>query len=352
PCWKSSSSSSDPPLFRRSSATSNRSEQITTSSLTKGFVLAVSFGSVFGGLTTIVGSQTTIFAKGFVDFLFQCKSNSQMSETQTALKNLLKTKREELGSIKWSEWTVGILFIIVVVLWVTKDFDTRPGWSVIFRKDYVSSGTIALLISLLPLVLPDSNPFKPNWTYKSIIVWSELTKHFPWSTLFLLGASLSIADAFTASRLTDVAANLIQTVLSASKVLATLEIIIISAVLTQVMGNLTIASIFYPIFDTIARANSVHPATYILPCTLAVSLALTLPISSQPNALIYGGGYLRIGDMLKSGIGMITFAVFIVLLAATSWMPAVFNINGNSLSLSGNLTTTFVFMNHTVNNTV
>lgn len=34
-----------------------------------------------------------------------------------------------------------------------------------------------------------------NWTYRPIVDWKDLSKNFPWGTLILLGAGLSIAHA-------------------------------------------------------------------------------------------------------------------------------------------------------------
>ena len=35
--------------------------------LIKGLILCVAYGSVYGGLSTIVGSAATIFLKGYID---------------------------------------------------------------------------------------------------------------------------------------------------------------------------------------------------------------------------------------------------------------------------------------------
>jgi len=37
--------------------------------------------------------------------------------------------------------------------------------------------------------------FLENWTYQPIVNWNDLSKNFPWGTMILLGAGLSIADA-------------------------------------------------------------------------------------------------------------------------------------------------------------
>jgi di/tricarboxylate transporter len=36
-----------------------------------------------------------------------------------------------------------------------------------------------------------------NWTYKPIVSWKNLVKNVAWGAIFLLGAGLSVAAAFT-----------------------------------------------------------------------------------------------------------------------------------------------------------
>ena len=66
---------------------------------------------------------------------------------------------------RWSEFTVGIVFACLIILWVTKDFSSTPGWEVIFHHGYISDGTVAILCGILPLILPNANPLnsKINW---------------------------------------------------------------------------------------------------------------------------------------------------------------------------------------------
>jgi hypothetical protein len=47
---------------------------------------------------------------------------------------MLTQQYKELGLLSWQEHTIIILFVVVIALWVTRDFSTSPGWDVIFRK--------------------------------------------------------------------------------------------------------------------------------------------------------------------------------------------------------------------------
>jgi di/tricarboxylate transporter len=47
---------------------------------------------------------------------------------------MLTQQYKELGPLSWQEYTLIILFIVVIFLWVTRDFSTAPGWDILFRK--------------------------------------------------------------------------------------------------------------------------------------------------------------------------------------------------------------------------
>ena len=59
---------------------------------------------------------------------------------------------------------MAIDFLLMIILWVTKDFSGTPGWEIIFEEKYISDGTVAILCGILPLILPNANPFQSKIT--------------------------------------------------------------------------------------------------------------------------------------------------------------------------------------------
>ncbi|CAF0929686.1 unnamed protein product [Didymodactylos carnosus] len=316
-----------------------KSNEVDYERLKTGFLIAVAYSAAVGGLATLVGTGPNIFVKGFVDdyyttgpfvfqitfanfllyalpigiiILIQWKTDPKVLEAQAHLKNVLKQQYKELGSLNWKEANIAVLFIVIVVLWITKDFSNTPGWDILFREKYVTDGTAALLIGFLPLIIPDSNPFQTDWKYNPILQWSVLSKMFPWGVFMLQGAGLSIADAFKESGLSDTIAELLQFVTGAPQTLIIFIVIIISALFTEFTSNLAAASILFPILASIAKISNIHPAYLILPCAMSVSLSFMLPIATPPNAMIFSGGNVRIIDMnqykTKSDARLSTYA--------------------------------------------
>jgi hypothetical protein len=62
------------------------------------------------------------------------KKDANELESQKHLQSVLKEQYKDLGSPNWPECTIIILFIVMVVLWITRDFSSYPGWGIIFPK--------------------------------------------------------------------------------------------------------------------------------------------------------------------------------------------------------------------------
>jgi len=58
----------------------------------------------------------------------------------------------------WSETTVLIVFIITALLWFFREPGFIPGWSVIFKDNYMDDGTVAVTMATLLFFLPSEKP--------------------------------------------------------------------------------------------------------------------------------------------------------------------------------------------------
>ncbi|CAF3934021.1 unnamed protein product [Adineta steineri] len=349
------------------------------------FLLAIAYSSSIGGLSSLVGTTPNIYLKGFVDSkydgtnfrinflnfllfalpvgvlmlvfcwlwlqlcynrkeLFQCRPSVEARKSQVKLKALLTKQYKDLGRPKWSELIVGIIFIILIVLWVTREFSDTTGWSMIFKRDHISDGTVAIFCGILPLILPDSNPFnrRHDWKYEPIVKWTSLVQNISWGAIILLGAGLSLASAFQTSMLSESVAKALGFISNMPQAAAIIIIVVISGFFTEVTSNLSTATIFFPVLDSVATSSGIHPAFLILPCTLAVSLAFMLPIATPPNAIVFASGAIRVIDMIKTGIVMNLIGFLVIFLAANTWMPKIFDLNDQTTAIFLNMTTRII----------
>ncbi|CAF1317220.1 unnamed protein product [Rotaria sordida] len=86
-----------------------------------------------------------------------------------------------------------------------------------------------------------------------------------------------------------------------------------------------------------ASTTEIHPARLLLPSSLALSLGFLLPISSQPNSVIFATGYIQTRDLFTTGIMLNLLGGLIIFLASTTWMIPIFDLNQPLIS-SSNLT--------------
>lgn len=57
------------------------------------------------------------------------RQKEKMDRWKSGVRSYLQKEYDSLGKITWHEIAVGLIFILVVVLWVTRDPEMFHGWS-------------------------------------------------------------------------------------------------------------------------------------------------------------------------------------------------------------------------------
>jgi sodium-dependent dicarboxylate transporter 2/3/5 len=84
-----------------------------------------------------------------------------------------------------------------------------------------------------------------------------------------------------------------------------------------------------PIVIALARASGADASILVIGSAIAASLAFMLPVSTPPNALVYGTGFIRIRDMVKGGIWLDAVGCVItvaVLALIGTWLLGLFRL--------------------------
>ena len=76
-----------------------------------------------------------------------------------------------------------------------------------------------------------------------------------------------------------------------------------------------------PILYPMAEVINVHPFVLMVAATVAASCAFMLPVATPPNAVVFGSGYLRIPDMMKTGIWMNILSIILLTLFVYFLLP-------------------------------
>ncbi|XP_053107351.1 solute carrier family 13 member 1 isoform X2 [Hemicordylus capensis] len=338
--------------------------------------LCVAYSSTIGGLTTITGTSTNlIFAEQFntrypgcqcINFgswfvlcipitvivlllswvwlqwlflgfnfkeMFQFRKPKSAKELASA--QVIKEEYKKLGPMSYPEVVTLVLFLVMALLWFTRDPGFIPGWSSLFPQypGFATDSTVALIVGLLFFIIPaktvsrTSNGENIVFDYTPLITWKEFQACMPWEIAILVGGGFALADGCEVSRLS----HWIGSKLTPLGSLPVWLIILISSLIvtsvTEVASNPATITIFLPILAPLAEAIHVNPLYILIPTTLCTSFAFLLPVSNPPNAIVFAYGHLTVIDMVKAGLVINLFGVAVVMLAMMTWAVPMFHLH-------------------------
>lgn len=96
--------------------------------------------------------------------------------------------------------------------------------------------------------------------------------------------------------------------------------------LTELTSNTATAAALLPIFGGVALGLNLDPMLFVIPAALAASCAFMLPVATPPNAIVFGSGYVTIGQMVKAGVWLNIITIILItaaVYAATGWALGV-----------------------------
>ncbi|MCC6359905.1 MAG: anion permease [Phycisphaerales bacterium] len=138
-----------------------------------------------------------------------------------------------------------------------------------------------------------------------------------WDTLFLIAGGLCLGTALDRSGASDALANAVAQ-LNVPPLLLMIALGGVTVILSELTSNTATASTLVPIAGALAPALGMTPVDAIWLVALCASLGFALPISTPPNAIVYGTGLVPIRLMLAVGIVVDVLALLWVV-ACVKW---------------------------------
>ncbi|MDA1369722.1 MAG: SLC13 family permease [Proteobacteria bacterium] len=239
-------------------------------------------------------------------------------------RDFINNEIQKLGIMSAEEKRVTVVFATFALLLMTRkerlfgdDVDIF-GWSHYLDSLLVSlgsspvgymidDGTVSIAVALTLFMIPAGKEIGGR-----LMTWDD-AKNVPWGILLLFGGGLAIAKGFTTSGLSDYVAGQLQVLLGDANPL----VIVISTVtfitgLTEVASNTATISLSLPIMASLSQAIEAHPLLLMIPTTLAASCAFMLPVSTPPNAIVYGSGRVPIMKMVIAGIWLDLLSIILL----------------------------------------
>ncbi|XP_015482441.1 solute carrier family 13 member 4 [Parus major] len=344
--------------------------------------LSISYAATIGGLSTIIGTSTSlIFLEHFNNqypkaevvnfgtwFLFSFPISLIMlvltwfwlhwlflgcnfKETCSVSKKK-KTKREEmserriqeeykkLGNVSYPEMVTGFFFILMTLLWFTREPGFVPGWSSFFeKKGYRTDATVSVFLGFLLFLIPVKKPCFGKRrkgdgekstdinTLEPIITWKDFQKTMPWEIVVLVGGGYALAAGCKTSGLSTWIGRQMLSLSSLPYWAVTLLACILVSIVTEFVSNPATITIFLPILCSMSETLLINPLYTLIPVTMCISFAVMLPVGNPPNAIVFSYGHCQIKDMVKAGLGVNLIGLAVVMVAINTWGIRLFQLN-------------------------
>ena len=105
------------------------------------------------------------------------------------------------------------------------------------------------------------------------------------------------------SKLADVIGKGLLTMSGASSTWGiTFGAIFIAILVSETSSNTASANMVVPVMIALAQAAKVDPIPAAIGATLGASWGFMLPVSTPPNAIVYGSGVVPITEMIRAGV--------------------------------------------------
>lgn len=226
-------------------------------------------------------------------FMFKPELSTVVGGTQ-----YVAEERKKLG--KWTRGQQNALFafLVTVTLWII------PGVLAVINSPYQKAynqmfpeGVSALIGALLLFLLPT------NWKEREFtITWKQATK-IDWGTLLLFGGGITLGTLMFESKLADVIGKNLLAMSGASTTWGiTLGAIFIAIIVSETSSNTASANMVVPVMIALSQAAGVDPIPPAIGATLGASWGFMFPVSTPPNAIVYGSGMVPITKMVRAGI--------------------------------------------------
>lgn len=323
-----------------------------TSKFGKALMLAIAYSASIGGMATLIGTPPNLVLVGIVEetygveisflqwfkfglpisvvLLFICwkyltKYAFKLKATEfPGGKQEISRLLNELGKLSKEEKRVLIVFAATAFCWITRSF--------ILQKfiPALDDTIIAIIAGVVLFIIPSSKK------EERIINWEEAVK-MPWGIILLFGGGMALAGGFSSTGLAQWIGSQISMIDGISMIMIILVLVASVNFLTELTSNLATTAMLLPVLAPMAVAFDMNPYMLMVSATLAASCAFMLPVATPPNAVVFGSGYLRIPDMMKSGVWMNLISICFITLMIYFLLPVVWGIIPDQYSnLAGN----------------
>ena len=302
-------------------------------------LLMVAYGASIGGLATIIGTPPNLITAGFIERLGGVRVTFtgwllfgvplSLAIIVVALLVTRLTLMRGLGRLPAGEpatvgvadaggrstgsgaaWTIAAI-ALAFVLWtapaVTGGLLGRDHPLARALDRHFPEAGVALLCGTLLFVVP--------WRWRErrfVLDWKD-TDEINWGVLLLFGSGLSLGTLAETTGLAKwVGEGVVQSGLASSPGGLLLVSIAAAVLMTEVASNTAAATLLVPVVIAAAREAGFDPIPPALGAGIACSCAFVFPVSTPPNAIVFGTGRVPLTRMIRTGVLLDLVSLFVL----------------------------------------
>lgn len=238
-------------------------------------------------------------------------------------RDLIRSELRKLGPMSRGEKTVAVVFVAAALSWVFIPLlaDTESIGGALPWLSNISDAGIAMAVAVVLFLIPADGR-----RGVATIDW-DTASQLPWGVLLLFGGGLSLSSQFTDSGLSEWIGEQVGVLQGVPTWVIILVVAATVLLLTELTSNTATAAAFLPIMGGVAVGMGMDIMTLIVPTALAASMAFMLPVATPPNAIAFGSGYVRIGQMVRGGVWLNGIALVLTMIVMYTLVPLVFNVS-------------------------
>jgi solute carrier family 13 (sodium-dependent dicarboxylate transporter), member 2/3/5 len=225
---------------------------------------------------------------------------------------MLRERLRSLGTTSRAEWIVMGVFFATAGAWILR----VPVTEILGIEGILVDDTVIVMIAAMVLfVMPAGGGAR-------VLDWPT-AQRLPWGVLLLFGGGLSLASAVDSSGLGAWIGSVVGGVGGMPTVVVIGLVTVTVVFLTELTSNTATATTLLPVLGASAVALGVGSLELLVAVALSCSCAFMMPVATPPNAIVFGSGQLRIGQMMRAGMWMNVVSTIVITLVAMLLVPRV-----------------------------
>ncbi|HQY89723.1 MAG TPA: SLC13 family permease, partial [Tepidisphaeraceae bacterium] len=239
----------------------------------------------------------------------------------------IRNERAQVGPWNAGQINTLIAFAIAVTLWILPGILALPGlkeveWAsnlAAWFKAHMPESIVAVMAAILLFFLP-TDLREGRFT----LTWHEAQK-IDWGTILLFGGGLALGSLMFDTGVAEALGKSLTGQLGAQSLWALTAIsIVLGIILSETTSNTASANMVIPVVIGISQTTGIDPLPPALGACLGASYGFMLPVSTPPNAIVYGSGLVPLSRMLRAGIIFDVLGFFIIFVGLRLLYPIIF----------------------------